>query len=130
MRLRSLVTEPLRAVLDTVAEQTQERVEEVLPLKGVEQVQEGILETERAIRAATESIAQHVAVLETLADSLPMLTHAVENLTEQLSSIMTVLAPVAGAERRVAGIEQLFRRVPHAHDPADTPQQQQPPASD
>ena len=115
MDVIGFVTAPLRGLLGSIEEQA----EEAFPVQGLEEVQEGILDTEQAIRKATESIAAHVAVLETLAASLPQLTGAVEGLSEQLATITTVLAPVAGAERRVAGLEHLFSRAPRHTPPGE-----------
>jgi hypothetical protein len=116
MDLYRLLTSPLRLVLGDF----EREAEQVFPVQGLEDVQERILGTEQAIGRATESIAAHVEVLETLAESLPHLTLAVEQLTIQLTTISTVLNPVADAERRVAGIEHLFGRTQH-HGHRDEP---------
>src|SRR5205807_1728284 len=68
-----------------------------------------------AVHRAADSMERHVAVVEALADSLPPLTESVTRLTDQLSSLMQITAPVAAAEREVSRLERLFGR---RHGPA------------
>ncbi len=104
---------PLRAVLGAA----ERDVEQALPVREIEEIQQRVLEGVQAVRHATESIESHVEVLETLATSLPPLTEAVTQLTIQLGEILTVIAPIAAVERDVAKAEHfLFRRRRHSAD--------------
>ncbi len=114
MSLLDAVTAPLRALLGDV----EREVEKEVPVHGIEQIQERILDTEQAIRSATESIADHVEAIETLAVSLPPLVVAVEALTAQLTEITKVLAPVAVAEQDMAKVGRFLH---HRHDPPAEP---------
>ena len=107
MGLIDAALSPLRAVLG-VAER---EAEHVLPVRDIEEIQERVLDGVDAIRKATESVESHVAVLETLATSLPPLTDAVTQLTVQLGELLAVIAPIAAAEREVAKVHQEIEKV-------------------
>jgi hypothetical protein len=106
MGLLGTALTPLRVLLGSI----EREVEHTIPVKGIEGIQERVLETGEAIRKATEQIEQHVEVLESLASSVPQLTEAVGLLTVQLGGIVEVLRPVAAMEADVAKVGRLFGR--------------------
>jgi len=57
-----------------------------------------------------ESAERHVEVVEALAQSLVPLTDSVSKLSDQISVLMTVMAPLAAAEHDMSRVEALFRR--------------------
>jgi ABC-type transporter Mla subunit MlaD len=69
-----------------------------------------------ALHRTADSMDRHVEVLEGLATSLPALTDAVAKLTEQLTELLTLAAPLEAAEREVTGIGHLFHRRRHRRD--------------
>ena len=79
-------------------------VEEHAP--GEEQVHEAA----SALHRAADSLDRHVEVLEGLAGSLPALTDAVVRLSEQLTELIGLAAPLEAAERELSGIGHLFHR--------------------
>jgi hypothetical protein len=104
------------------------------PLKGLEEIQEHILKTGRAIEGATQSIDGHVAVLETLTTTLnetlpaltktldttlPELVAAVQRLGDKLEIVSEALAPVVAAEEELGKVGHLFSRHKSAEPPAD-----------
>ena len=70
------------------------------------------------LHRTADSMEKHVEVLEGLAVSLPALTDAVAKLTEQLSELLVLAAPLEAAEREVSGIGHLFHRRRHRSDSA------------
>jgi hypothetical protein len=53
---------------------------------------------------------KHVSVVDDLASSLPPLTESVTRLTNQLTELLQITAPMAAAERDVSRVERFFRR--------------------
>ena len=104
-----LVTAPLRSLL-RAAEGAEAEAVQHSPLAGTHELEEHLREAARAAHRAAESLEQHVAVVETLAQSLPPLTESVTRLTDQLNHVLRVTAPIAAAERDVSRMEHLFRR--------------------
>ncbi|MHB8658667.1 MAG: hypothetical protein ACYC91_12055 [Solirubrobacteraceae bacterium] len=80
-------------------------------------MEDKLSEAVAAIHRAAESMERHVAVVETLADSVPALTASVSRLTDELGGLLRVLAPVAGAEQELSRFEHLFRRNRTAEEP-------------
>jgi hypothetical protein len=120
MDLLNPVLKPVRALLRDES-----------PLGDLENIQEHILATGEAIKAATESIEGHVAVLESLTDTLnqtlpalnatlsstlPALVAAVEDLAVKLNVVSEALAPVVHAEADLGKVGHIFGR--HQHDEA------------
>jgi len=68
--------------------------------------------TRRSTRctARPDSLDRHVEVLEGLAGSLPALTDAVARLSEQLTELIGLAAPLEAAERELSGLGHLFHR--------------------
>ena len=106
MGLTDIAMRPLRVVLGSA----EHEVEDVLPVRDIEDIQSQILDGVGALRRATESIESHVAVVEALAATLPVLTAAVQELTAQLAEIVAVLAPVTEAEKEMAKVEHELTR--------------------
>jgi hypothetical protein len=98
---------PIRSVIGAA----EHEAEVVTPVREIEEIQKQILDGVGAMRRATESIEAHVEVVDTLANTLPTLTAAVQELTEQLAAVVTVLAPLSAAERDVAKVEREFTRL-------------------
>jgi hypothetical protein len=73
---------------------------------------------------ACDSLERHVTVVEGLTDSLPALTESVTRLTDQLSVLLAVTAPVAATERELSRVEQIFgrRRRPEHRSPEEPEQ--------
>jgi hypothetical protein len=124
MGLLDIALAPLRSLLGAA----EQEAEHVFPVRDLEDVEQRVLETAQAVRRATESIEAHVAVVETLATSLPPLTEAVTQLTVQLGEILKLTAPLAAlehdvgaAERRISRVEHLFGRGRHDEPPAPPP---------
>lgn len=57
----------------------------------------------RAVERSGESVERHIEVIERLSDSVTV-------LTGQLDALLTVIAPLAAAERDVQRVEGFFRR--------------------
>jgi len=76
-------------------------------------IEQPLHEAITALHHAAESMDRHVEVLEGLAATLPALTGALVQLTEQLGEVLRLAAPLEAAEREVAGIGHLFRRRRH-----------------
>jgi phage shock protein A len=105
MDMLDFVTGPLRSLLG-VAEATEAGIERHAPTA---QLEARLDDAVAAVHRAADSMERHVAVVESLADSLP-LTQSVTRLTDQLTELMKITAPVAAAEREVSRIERLFGR--------------------
>jgi hypothetical protein len=78
-------------------------------------IEANMLDGVRAIENATASIERHVEVIESLATSVDPLRQSVDRLTETVQELVSVLAPVAAAERDVERVGKLFGRRRH-HD--------------
>jgi phage shock protein A len=78
-----------------------------------------------ALHRSADAMEKHVEVLEGLAASLPALTDAVARLSDQLSEVLHLAAPLESAEREAAGLRRLFHR---QHHPADAGTTADPPA--
>ncbi len=74
----------------------------------LETAEREIIEAAGAIQRATESIERHVAVVEGLATSVGPLTNSVNQLTATMANLVTLLTPLAAAEREVQRVEGLF----------------------
>jgi hypothetical protein len=116
MGLVDIALAPLRGLLSSA----EREAEQTFPVQDLEGIQTQVLETVEAVRDATEQIAAHVAMLETLADSITPLTQSVEKLTVQLGLIAAVLTPMAGAERDVSRLSHLLHHRPQ-DDPTPAP---------
>jgi hypothetical protein len=87
----------------------------VAPLEETRDIEGHILEAVDAIHHATASIEQHVAALDTLANSVQPLGSSVDRLTETMNDLVRMMAPIAAAEREVHKVEGFFGRHRH-HD--------------
>ncbi len=114
-----LFTAPLRSLLG-VAEQDAVRRS---PLHEAAELQDRWEEAVSELHRAADSMERHVAVVETLAQSVPALTDSVNALVRELNGLLTVVAPIAGAEREVSRVEHLFgrRKRPDESTPAGGP---------
>lgn len=74
-----------------------------------------------AIHRAADSMERHVAVVESLASSVPALTNSVNSLVNELNGLLAVLAPLAAAEHEVTRVERLFGRRRRAEAPVAPP---------
>jgi phage-related minor tail protein len=95
--------------------------EAAAPFEGAERE---IVETAEAMRRAAASIEHHVEVVEGLATAVGPLTESVNHLTSTMSDLVTLLAPMAAAEREVATVRRFFgfhRHATPAEAPADNP---------
>lgn len=125
MNVLATALAPLRSVLGAARREAEEilpvdDIRELLPVRQIEQIQQRALGTVEAIKDATESIESHVAVIETLASSVPPLTEAVKELNVQLTAIVEVLAPMAAVEHEVSRFGRLFgRHHPSEDSPAE-----------
>jgi hypothetical protein len=110
---------PVRSVLG-VAEQE--------AAKPVGAIEHEILEAVRAIHRVADALEHQVQTVDGLAAAVPTLTRSVNNLNETMTALVTLLAPMAAAEREVQHVERFlgFRRRKHAH-PSATPAAGAPP---
>jgi uncharacterized protein YoxC len=106
------VTRPIRSVLGVAEREIVEPVHETREIEG------HILEAVEAIHHATTSIEKHVAVIDTLADSVAPLGASVDRLTDTMQDLVKLLAPMAGAERGVQRAEHFFSRHRHKEPPS------------
>jgi hypothetical protein len=107
-----LFTAPLRSLLG-VAEQTEHEVVSHTPLHETAELEDKLERAVGAIHRSTDSLEQHIAVLEKLADSLSPLTESVTRLTDQLAPLLEIARPLGEAERDVASAERELSRVGH-----------------
>jgi ABC-type transporter Mla subunit MlaD len=122
-------------LLNPVLKPVRTLLREESPLHNLESIETRILATGEAIKGATESIEGHVAVLEsltntlnetlpalnaTLATTLPALVAAVEDLATKLGVVSEVLAPVVRAEADLGKVSHLLGHH-HHDDPAAAP---------
>lgn len=105
----NLVSRSLRALLG-VSEQAETEVMRHTPLHDTEELEAKLADAIAAIHRAADSLERHIAVLESLADSLPQLTQSVTHLTNQLQDVMQITAPLTAAERELSRMERLFGR--------------------
>jgi hypothetical protein len=105
-------TAPLRALLGA-AEQTEQQVVRHTPLHETAELEEKLEGAVAAIHRSTDSLEQHIVVLEKLADSLAPLTQSVTRLTDQLEPLLQLAKPLGAAEQRVASAEHEISRVGH-----------------
>jgi hypothetical protein len=82
----------------------------VAPLEETRDIEGHILEAVDAIHHATASIEQHVAALDTLANSVQPLGSSVDRLTETMNDLVRMMAPMGAAEREVHKVEGFFGR--------------------
>jgi hypothetical protein len=107
---------PLRSLLG-VAEHAESDVSSHAPMHETRELERQLSEAVAAVHRSSDSLERHVAVLETLADSLAPLTESVTRLTDQLSPLLKIAAPLGSAEREVSRVEHFFgrrRRSPQA----------------
>jgi hypothetical protein len=95
-------TRPIRSILGAAEKEVIEPVHET------REIEAHILEAVEAIHSATDSIEQHVAVIETLATSVTPLTNSVDRLTDTMQDLVALLAPMAEAERGVSRVEHFL----------------------
>jgi HAMP domain-containing protein len=105
-------TAPLRSLLG-VAEQTEQQVVSHTPLHETAELEAKLEGCMTAIHRSTDSLEQHIAVLEKLADSLAPLTQSVTRLTDQLEPLLQLAKPLGAAEQHVASAEHEISRVGH-----------------
>jgi hypothetical protein len=104
-----LLTAPLRSLLG-VTEQTEHEVVEHSPLHQTAELEQKLDSAATAIHRSADSLEQHIAVLEKLADSLTPLTESVTRLTDQLEPLLEIARPLGAAERDVSRVEHVFGR--------------------
>jgi hypothetical protein len=105
---------PLRSLLG-IAEQAETNVAARTPLHETRELERRLGEAVEAVHRSADSLERQIAVLETLANSLPPLTESVTRLTDQLVPLLGVIAPIDSAERELSQAEHLFRRHRHEH---------------
>ncbi len=110
-----LLTAPLRAVLGATEHAEREVIRES-PLHQTRELERELDHAVASIHRAADSMERHVEVLDTLAAALPALAESVNALVHELNGLLTVLAPVATAERDVSRLSHLFGR---RHMPAE-----------
>ncbi len=123
-------TAPLRSLLG-VAGQTEHQVVSHTPLHETAELEEKLEGCVTAIHRSTDSLEQHIAVLEKLADSLAPLTESVTRLTDQLEPLLQLARPLGAAEQHMASAEREATRVGHLlrhRDAEPTPPPPPPPA--
>ena len=79
-------------------------------LEHPEQLEERLHDAVIVLQRTADSLERHVVVLEGLAVSLPALTDAVARLSEQLTELIALAAPLEAAEREVTVLGRLFHR--------------------
>src|SRR5690242_21826403 len=106
---------PIRSALG-FAEQEAAR-----PIVGAEHE---IAEASSAAHRVADSIERHIQTVEGLAASIGPLTQSVDRLTETMTDLVTLLAPMAAAEHEVEHVERLFgfRRRRKPAPPAPPPE--------
>jgi phage-related minor tail protein len=102
------VTRPIRWVLDATERDVVETVHETRDIEA------NMLGAVQAIENATASIERHVEVIETLATSVDPLRASVDRLSDTMQDLVTILAPMAAAEREVQRVGRFFGR--HRHE--------------
>jgi ABC-type transporter Mla subunit MlaD len=115
MGLLDLVTAPLRSLLG----ETEHAVVEHSPLHETAELEDKLDAAATAIHRSADSLEQHIAVLEKLADSLTPLTESVTRLTDQLEPLLEIARPLGAAERDVGRMEHVFGC--HRHHEAPPP---------
>jgi hypothetical protein len=88
-------------------------------LREADQVEHELEDAVAAIHRAADSMERHVAVVESLATSVPALTDSVNALVKELNGLLGVLAPLAAAEHEITRVERLFGRRRRAEPPVD-----------
>lgn len=83
-----------------------------------------IAEASSAAHRVADSIEQHIQTVESLAASIGPLTQSVDRLTETMTDLVRLLAPMAAAEHDVEQVERLFgfRRRRKPSPPAPPPE--------
>ncbi len=108
---------PIRSILGT-AESSEAALARHSPLGATRELEHKIEEAVDATHRAVDSLERHIAVVETLADSLAPLTESVTRLSDQLGAILQVMAPLAGAERELSRAEHFFARHRRGQQPS------------
>jgi hypothetical protein len=83
------------------------------------------MEAVRAIHRVADSLEQQVRVVDGLADSVGPLTESVNRLNATMIDLVTLLSPMAAAERDVQDVERFLRfrrrkQAPPTATPTDT----------
>ena len=118
MGLLDIVTGPLRSVLGA-AGRAETEVERRSPMYQTREVEERLEDAVSAVHRAADSMERHVVVVDNLASSLPPLTESVTRLTDQISDLLRITAPLAAAERDVSRVERLLHRRRAPEPPGD-----------
>ncbi|MGN6166916.1 MAG: hypothetical protein ACTHQQ_01920 [Solirubrobacteraceae bacterium] len=122
-----LLTAPLRSLLGT-AEDMERDTSSLLSESG--ELERQLQEAVASIHRASESMEHHVAVVETLAATVPMLTDSVSALVDEMHALNATLRPVASGERDLSRLGHLLGRRQAAGETstAETPAPTDPPA--
>jgi hypothetical protein len=106
------------------------------PMQTTHELEQHLADAVTAVHRSCDSMERHIAVLETLADSLAPLTESVTRLTNELAPLARLAAPIGAAEQEVGELEHevsrfehLLGRHRHQPDEAPTPEQPQAPPS-
>lgn len=106
------LTAPLRSLLGST-EDMERDAHTMLSESG--ELEHQLEEAVASIHRTAESMDRHVAVVETLASSVPALTDSVNALVNELHGLLEALAPVAAVERDASRLGHLFgKRHPEA----------------
>jgi hypothetical protein len=119
------LTAPLRSLLG-LSEQAEREVVQHSPLHETRELEAKLAEAVAAVHRSCDSMERHIAVLETLADSLAPLTASVTRLTDELAPLVQLAAPIGQAGREVGRVEHFFSR--HRHHEEAPPEPGGPPA--
>jgi methyl-accepting chemotaxis protein len=117
-----LLTAPLRSLLGTT-EDMERDAHTLLSESG--ELERQLEEAVASIHRASESMEHHVAVVETLAATVPKLAESVDALVAEMHALNLTLKPVASAERDLSKLGHLFGRR-HAEDATSTAETQAP----
>jgi methyl-accepting chemotaxis protein len=117
-----LLTAPLRSLLGTTEDM--ERDAHTLRSESGE-LERQLEEAVASIHRASDSMEHHVAVVETLATTVPKLAESVNALVAEMHALNATLKPVASAERDLSKLGHLFGRR-HAGDTTSTVEPQAP----
>jgi hypothetical protein len=109
-----IFTAPLRSLLG-VAEQSEQQVVSHSPLHETRELEARLSDAVTAVHRSADTLEQHIAVIERLADSLAPLTESVTRLTDQLQPLLEIARPLGEAEREVGRVEHFLGRRRH-HD--------------
>ena len=122
-----LLTAPLRSLLGTT-ENVERDAHTLLSESG--ELERQLEEAVASIHRASESMEHHVAVVETLASTVPKLSESVNALVEEMHALNSTLKPIASGERDLSKLGHLFgrRHAGEATSAAETQAPVEPPA--